>query len=67
MLTALKILTSTPELVAITLTELNPHNAASDDTLLQCFAVPSPTRSAGRSRRRSGVRVPSLSLFTRQP
>jgi arginase len=39
MLTALKILTSGPELVAITLTELNPHNAASDDGLLQRFAA----------------------------
>ena len=39
MLIALKILTSGPELVAITLTELNPHNAASDDGLLQRFAV----------------------------
>jgi arginase len=39
MLTALKILTSGPGLVAITLTELNPHNAASDDGLLQRFAA----------------------------
>jgi arginase len=39
MLTALKILTSGLGLVAITLTELNPHNAASDDGLLQRFAV----------------------------
>jgi arginase len=39
MLTALKILASGAGLVAITLTELNPHNAASDDGLLQRFAV----------------------------
>jgi arginase len=39
MLTALKILASGPELVAITLTELNPYNAASDDGLLQRFVV----------------------------
>jgi arginase family enzyme len=35
MLGALKILASGPGLVAITLTELNPLNAASDDGLLQ--------------------------------
>jgi arginase len=39
MLSALKILASGPGLVAITLTELNPHNAASDDGLLQRFAA----------------------------
>jgi arginase len=39
MLNALKILASGPGLIAITLTELNPHNAASDDGLLQRFAV----------------------------
>jgi arginase len=40
MLRALKVLTSGPGLVAITLTELNPHNAAADDGLLERF-VPS--------------------------
>ena len=39
MLSALKILTSGPGLVAITLTELNPHNAASDDGLLPRFVT----------------------------
>jgi arginase len=39
MLSALKILASGPGLVAITLTELNPHNAAADDGLLERFAA----------------------------
>ena len=39
MLGALEILTSGPGLVAITLTELNPQNAASDDGLLERFAA----------------------------
>jgi arginase len=39
MLRALKILASGPGLVAITLTELNPHNAASDDGLLERFVA----------------------------
>jgi arginase len=39
MLGALKILASAPGLVAITLAELNPHNAASDDGLLGRFAA----------------------------
>jgi arginase len=39
MLRALKILASEPGLVAITLTELNPHNAAADDGLLERFAA----------------------------
>jgi arginase family enzyme len=39
MLSALKILTSGAGLVAITLTELNPHNAAADDGLLERFAA----------------------------
>lgn len=39
MLSALEILTSGPGLVAITLTQLNPHNAAADDGLLQRFAA----------------------------
>ena len=38
MLSALRILASNPGLVAITLTELNPHNAAADDGLLERFA-----------------------------
>jgi arginase len=39
MLRALNVLASGPGLVAITLTQLNPHNAASDDGLLERFAV----------------------------
>jgi arginase len=39
MLAALKVLASDPRLVAITLTELNPHNAAADDGLLERFAA----------------------------
>jgi arginase len=39
MLTALEVLASGPGLVAITLTELNPHNAASDDGLLERFVA----------------------------
>jgi arginase len=39
MLSAMKILASGSGLVAITLTELNPHNTASDDGLLQRFAA----------------------------
>ncbi len=38
MLSALKVLASGPGLVGITLTELNPHNAASDEGLLDRFA-----------------------------
>ena len=38
MLSALRILASAPGLVAITLAELNPHNAAADDGLLKRFA-----------------------------
>ena len=39
MLSALKILAAGPGLVAITLTELNPHNAAADDGLLERFVA----------------------------
>jgi arginase len=39
MLASLKVLTSGPGLVAITLTELNPHNAAADAGLLERFAA----------------------------
>jgi arginase len=39
MLRALNVLASDPGLVAITLTELNPHNAASDDGLLERFVA----------------------------
>jgi arginase len=39
MLSALKVLASGPGLVAITLTELNPHNAEADAGLLQRFAA----------------------------
>ncbi|MGH8870628.1 MAG: arginase family protein [Acidimicrobiia bacterium] len=40
MLAALRVLTAGPGLLAITLAELNPHNAAADDGLLERFAVP---------------------------
>jgi arginase len=39
MLGALKVLASGPGLVAITLTEINPHNAAADDGLLERFVA----------------------------
>ena len=39
MLRSLKVLASGPGLVAITLTELNLHNAAADTGLLERFAV----------------------------
>ena len=39
MLRALTVLASTPGLVAITLAELNPHNAAADEGLLERFAA----------------------------
>jgi arginase len=38
MLAALRVLASGPGLVAITLTELNPHNAAADEGLIERFA-----------------------------
>jgi hypothetical protein len=39
MLSVLTILASGPDLVGITLAELNPHNAASDEGLLDRFAA----------------------------
>ena len=39
LLAALEVLASDPRLVAITLTELNPHNAAADEGLLERFAA----------------------------
>jgi arginase len=39
MLRALRVLASGPGLVAITLAELNPHNAAADEGLLERFAA----------------------------
>jgi arginase len=39
MMSALRVLASGPGLVGITLTELNPHSAASDDGLLDHFAA----------------------------
>jgi arginase len=39
MLEALSVLAADPRLVAITLTELNPHNAAADEGLLERFAA----------------------------
>jgi arginase len=39
MLRALKVLAAGPGLVAITLTEVNPHNAASDEGLLERFVA----------------------------
>ena len=48
MLSALRILASAPGLLAITLAELNPHNAAADDGLLTRFA-PSLANAIGTS------------------
>jgi arginase len=48
MLSVLRILASAPGLVAITLAELNPHNAAADDGLLTRFA-PSFAKAIGTS------------------
>jgi arginase len=39
MLSALEVLASDPRVVAITLTEINPHNAAADPGLLERFAA----------------------------
>jgi arginase len=39
MLSALQILASAPGLIALTLAELNPHNAAAEDGLLDRFAA----------------------------
>jgi arginase len=39
MLAALSVLASAPGLVAITLTEVNPHNAESDEGLLKRFVA----------------------------
>jgi arginase len=39
MLSALRILASAPGLVALTLAELNPHNAAAEDGLLERFSA----------------------------
>jgi arginase len=39
MLSALQILASAPGLIALTLAELNPHNAAADDGLVERFAA----------------------------
>jgi hypothetical protein len=46
MLAALKVLASDPGLVAITLTELNPHNAALMKDCSSTSLPPSPKRSA---------------------
>jgi arginase len=48
MLRALKVLASGPGLVAITLAELNPHNAAADDGLLERFAAALADAISGR-------------------
>jgi arginase family enzyme len=45
MIRALKVLAFAPGLVAITLTELNPHNAAADTGLLERFAASSADAS----------------------
>jgi hypothetical protein len=39
MFRALAVLASGPGLVAITVAEINPHNAAADDGLLERFAA----------------------------
>jgi arginase len=49
MLRALKVLASGPGLVAITLAEVNPHNAAADDGLLERFAAAFADAISGRS------------------
>jgi arginase len=48
MLRALKVLASGPGLAAITLAELNPHNAAADDGLLERFAAVLADAISGR-------------------
>jgi arginase len=48
MLQALRILASGPGLVAITLAELNPHNAAADEGLLERFAAALADAISGR-------------------
>jgi arginase len=48
MLRALKVLASGPGLVAITLAEVNPHNAAADDGLLERFAAALADAISGR-------------------
>jgi arginase len=48
MLAALRILASGSGLVAITLTELNPHNAAADDGLLERFVASFADALTGR-------------------
>jgi arginase len=53
MLSALNVLASDPGLVAITLTELNPHNAASDDGLLERFVASLSEAISQRSEPRS--------------
>jgi arginase len=59
MLAALRVLAAHPGLVAITLTELNPHNAAADDGLLERFvtsfadAISQSNAQAASARRRA--------------
>jgi arginase family enzyme len=48
MLRALKVLASGPGLVAITLAEVNPHNAAADDGLLERFTAALADAISGR-------------------
>jgi arginase len=48
MLRALRVLASGPGLVAVTLAELNPHNAAADDELLERFAAAFVDAISGR-------------------
>ena len=48
MLRALRVLASDPGLVAITLAELNPHNAAADEGLLERFAAAFADAISGR-------------------
>jgi arginase len=48
MLRALRVLAAGPGLVAITLAELNPHNAAADDGLLERFAAAFADAISGR-------------------
>jgi arginase len=48
MLRALRVLAAGPGLVAVTLAELNPHNAAADDGLLERFAAAFADTISGR-------------------
>jgi arginase len=58
MLRALTVLASAPGLVAITLAELNPHNAAADEGLLERFAAGFAAAIGGDQVSRSPAQAP---------